>query len=67
MTNEEWWSTPFLYRATISSVDFHAAQDWLEENGYVEWRDWNSLYVGGRYRFEFLNKDVHALFALRWV
>jgi hypothetical protein len=67
MTEDEWWSTPFPHKATIDTMYLNAACDWLEGNGHREWIEWNKMFLGGHYRFEFLDEKVQMAFVLRWV
>lgn len=68
MTEEDWWATPFRYKAsTVAQHHLDDAIDWLEERGYREWRDWNVLFLGDGYRFDFLDAEVHTMFSLRWL
>ncbi len=66
MTEEEWWSTPFPYKARVPIQYRNDAEQWLIDRGYVEWAEWNQLFTGGSYWFDFLNEEAFTLFALAW-
>lgn len=66
MTYEEWWTTPFMHKASVPTVWADEAEAWLEQRGYRQWHDWNRMFLGTTTRFEFLSAEVHMLFQLRW-
>lgn len=66
-STDYWWTTPFKYKVVIHDDDVTNASEWLEDNGYHLWSEWNTMRVGGAsVMFEFRDEDTATFFKLRW-
>lgn len=69
--NDDWWRTPFPHKILIEHNMWQpfACRDiyeWLEERGYEEWDDWDSVRTEHGTLFEFRDEEKFTMFVLRW-